>query len=83
MDFGAYTLARWGAAQAVKYLLTIEACCERLARHPLLGRACNEISPGLRRMEQGRHVIFYRERSDGILVARILHQDMEPQRHTL
>jgi plasmid stabilization system protein ParE len=29
-------------------------------------------------MEQGRHVVFYRQQPDGILISRILHQRMLP-----
>ena len=50
-----------------------------LADNPALGRACNDVRPGLRRMECGRHVVFYREGAGGILVSRILHQRMLPE----
>jgi toxin ParE1/3/4 len=75
-NIGAYTLRTWGEAQADRYLAQLEACCQRLADNPALGRACDEIRPGLRRMEQGRHVVFYREEAGGVLISRILHQRM-------
>jgi toxin ParE1/3/4 len=78
-NIGAYTLRTWGEAQADRYLAQIEACCQRLADNPALGRVCDEIRPGLRRMEQGRHVVFYREEAGGILISRILHQRMLPE----
>jgi len=81
LNIGAYTLRIWGVAQADRYLDAIEHCCLRIARNPLLGRSCEEIRTGLRRMEQGRHVIFYRQQKDGILIARVLHQSMLPERH--
>ena len=34
-------------------------------------------------MESGRHVVFYREDTGGILVSRILHQRMLPERHVI
>jgi plasmid stabilization system protein ParE len=34
-------------------------------------------------MERGRHVIFCREDAGGILVWRILHQRMLPERHAI
>jgi plasmid stabilization system protein ParE len=43
-----------------------------------LGRACDYIKPGLRRMESGRHVIFYRIDDAGVLVTGILHAGMIP-----
>jgi len=33
-------------------------------------------------MEHGRHVVFYREAAGGILVSRILHQRMLPERQS-
>ncbi len=83
LSVGEYTLRTWGAAQADRYLSEIEACCRGLAESPLLGRTCDEIRPDLRRMEHGRHVVFYRKQSGGILVSRILHQSMMPKRHTI
>lgn len=82
-DIDRYTLAAWGLAQAERYLGAIEECCGRLAGNSLLGRGCNDVQPGLRRMEQGEHVIFYRPHLAGILVLRVLHRRMLPARHKL
>jgi toxin ParE1/3/4 len=79
LNIAEYTRQTWGEIQADRYLRAIEDCCLRLARNPRLGRACEEIRPGLRRMEEGRHAIFYRPEGAGILVSRILHQSMLPQ----
>jgi toxin ParE1/3/4 len=51
-----------------------------LADNPSLGRLCDWIRPGLHRFEKGRHVVFYRRVADGILVSRILHRNMLPER---
>jgi toxin ParE1/3/4 len=83
-NIGLYTLRIWGEAQAEHYLRELEDCCQQLADSPGRGRACDEIRPGLRRMEQGRHVIFYREDAGGgILISRILHQRMLPEKQTI
>jgi plasmid stabilization system protein ParE len=37
-----------------------------------------QVLPGLRRMEHGKHVIFYWRATLGTLVSRILHQRMLP-----
>ena len=79
---GDYTFRTWGEAQTSRYLRALEDCCERLVGNAMLGRACDWIRPGLRRMEEGRHVIFYRLRDSGIFVSRILHQSMSPDRHS-
>uniref|UniRef100_E6QN11 ParE n=1 Tax=mine drainage metagenome TaxID=410659 RepID=E6QN11_9ZZZZ len=83
MQIGRYTLRTWGIRQAERYLSGLEACCQLLADHAPLGRECGEIRPGLRRMEHGSHVIFFRQRKNGILVSRILHERMVPASHRL
>ena len=82
-DITAYTLERWGEVQADRYLLQLEVCCSQLADRPTLGRPCDDVRPGLRRMSSGRHVVFYREHGDGIWVTRILHVRMLPERHDM
>jgi toxin ParE1/3/4 len=76
-----YTLRIWGKAQTARYLAELEAFCQALASNPALGRACDNVRPGSRRMEHGRHVVFYRQKIAGVLVVRILHQSMLPDRH--
>lgn len=78
VDIGEYTLQTWSEAQTTRYLSAIAKCCERLAENPMLGRACDEISPGLRRMRESHHEIFYRRHGAGIRVVRILHTSMLP-----
>src|ERR1039457_6286008 len=51
--------------------------------NPALGRACDYIRLGLRRMEHGRHVVFYRQAAGGIPVSRILRQRMLPERQSI
>jgi toxin ParE1/3/4 len=59
----------------------IEDCGEMLADSPKLGRGCGHIRPGLRRMEEGSHVIFYFEIGKGVRVSRVLHKGMVPKRN--
>jgi toxin ParE1/3/4 len=81
LNIGKYTLRTWGKAQTVRYLRDLEDFCQTLADNPALGRACDDIRPGLRRLEHGKHVVFYRGERTGILVSRILHQSMLPDKH--
>jgi toxin ParE1/3/4 len=81
LSVGDYTLRTWGESRAASYLDDLEACCRMLAANPALGRSCDHIRPGLRRMEIGRHVVLYREDAGGIVISRILHQRMLPERH--
>ena len=70
-SIGDYTLRTWGEEQTIRYINDLETCCQMLADNPRLGRACDFIRSGLRRMERGRHVVLYREGATGILVSRI------------
>jgi toxin ParE1/3/4 len=73
-----YTFDMWGAKQAELYVNSLAECVVRIAQRPGLGRACDAVHPGFRRIEQGRHVIFYKPGKRGIFISRILHQSMLP-----
>ena len=76
----AYTLRTWGDDQTIRYLNQLEETCQILSGNPSLGRGCDHIYPKLRRLECGRHVVFYCQEAEGILILRILHQRMLPKR---
>jgi toxin ParE1/3/4 len=82
VEIGLYTLTTWGEDQAKRYLDELEALiAERLANNPELGRQCDEIRPGLRRIECRSHVVFYRLTKTSIVLSRILHKRMLPGKH--
>jgi toxin ParE1/3/4 len=81
LSVGEYTLRTWGKAQTARYLAELETFCQTLADNPALGRTCDDIRPGLCRLEYGKHVVFYRQEQTGILIVRILHQSMLPEKH--
>jgi toxin ParE1/3/4 len=83
LSIGDYTLRTWGRAQAARYIGALEVCCQMLADNPALGRLCDDVRHGLRRLEHGKHVVFYRQERGGVLVSRILHQRMLPDRHAI
>jgi toxin ParE1/3/4 len=83
LGIGTYTLRAWGEDQAGRYIDDLEAFCETLAANPAQGRRWDEVRRGLRRMETGQHVVFYREETGGILVSRVLHQRMLPEQYDL
>jgi toxin ParE1/3/4 len=73
-----YTLEKWGAEQAVHYTKGLQSCFQTLTESPGIGRSCDAISAGLHRHEQGKHVVFYRLKPEGIRIVRVLHQQMVP-----
>lgn len=83
VSIGAHTLKTWGADQTIRYVAGLRACCQMLADKPEAGRVCDDVRRGLRRMEHGRHVIFYRPDAEGILISRVLHQRMLPRRYRI
>jgi toxin ParE1/3/4 len=80
-EIAEYTYRTWGKDQCARYLGALEECCRRLADRPAQGRACDDVRPGYLRAEQGRHVVFFRKDERGILIVRILHARMLPERH--
>jgi toxin ParE1/3/4 len=83
LGIGAYTLQAWGEDRAGRYIDDLEAFCQTLAANPAQGRRCDEVRRGLRRMETGLHVVFCRKEAGGIMVSRILHERMLPERYEL
>lgn len=75
-----YTFETWGEEQTRRYMGDLRDCIERVGKSPMLGRADN-IEADYRRIEQGKHVVFYRLEGKDVLILRILHYRMLPARH--
>ncbi len=73
-----FTFETWGKAQAVRYAQGLNETFQLLAQNPGMGRASDAISLGLRRHEQGKHIVFYRLKPGGVRIVRVLHQQMVP-----
>lgn len=76
-----YTIAEFGIDQARRYRDQLQACFQSLLANPTLGRSAEEVAPGLRRIRQQAHVVFYRVERDGLLIVRVLHHSMDFERH--
>ena len=71
--------SRWGDDVMRRYVTALDAVFHTLAESPHLGRACPEIRPGVRRLQQGSHMAYYRLTDDGVVdILRILHERMLP-----
>jgi toxin ParE1/3/4 len=55
------------------FLDQLEATCELLAGHPLIGRLRPELGEGMRSFPIGNYLIFYLPAPDGIDVARVIY----------
>jgi toxin ParE1/3/4 len=77
-----YTYHRWDIEQADEYLRELQRAIELAAVNPRVGRACDEIRPGYRKLAAGSHTLYYRVTPDGVIdVVRVLHQRMDVDRH--
>ena len=66
------TRAAWGESQAAKYASRLRDHIKSLREFPERFPEFEE-RPGLRRMNSGRHAVFYRVFDDRIEVVRVLH----------
>lgn len=80
-DIADFTIAEFGVVQARKYRDQFEACFASLVANPMLGRSAEEIAPGLRRIRQQAHVVFYRADDEAVLIVRILYHRMDFEAH--
>src|SRR3546814_3576089 len=69
-----FTQSRWGLRQRNVYLKEVDQVFRSLAKNPLMGRACDEVREGYRKLPHGAHVIYYKPvGEDELLIVRILH----------
>jgi len=79
IEIAEYILDRWGLRQAERYLGSLEECFKLLVQTPQMGRPCDQIRPGYRRIEREKHVVIYRIDQESIFICRILHHRMLPE----
>lgn len=82
-DIWSYGANQWDMTQADKYAIKIDKMCEFLFENPGIGKNRDEIYTGLKSHPIGSHSIYYVEQDQTILVVRILHQNMDSERHLL
>jgi toxin ParE1/3/4 len=73
-----FTEEQWGVEQRNLYIKQFDDIFHMLAASPLMGKNCDEVTPGYRKFPQGSHVVFYKEGSSCVIeVVRILHKSMD------
>ncbi|AWK44287.1 type II toxin-antitoxin system RelE/ParE family toxin [Photorhabdus laumondii subsp. laumondii] len=75
-----YTFLQFGETQADHYTEALEAFFDTLAEMPHIGREYPSV-PGVMLVEFHRHTVFYTIRDTDILIASILHQQMNHPRY--
>ena len=76
-----YGITAHGRAKAEYYLQTINMTATRLAEFPALGAARDDLRPGLRSLPSGEHRLYYRVDPEEVVILRVLHKAMDPDRH--
>lgn len=72
---------RWGSDQADSYIGGVQRAIGIIAADPRRGRPCDDLRLGYRKFAVGTHMLFFRIRSDGIEIVRVLHQRMDFSRY--
>ena len=75
-----YTYHNWSEEQADRYYSLIISEIEYVSKEPQAGRSYNRKVKGYNMTKVKSHLIFYLEKSEGILVVRILHEMMDIDR---
>lgn len=84
-DISLYTLKQWGKAHKTAYLGLFKNLFLDLSYHaesiqPLI-KDRTEIYAGLLSYRINQHVVFFRNTKHEILIVRILHTRMDPEKH--
>lgn len=79
-DIWRYTARTWSIVQAENYTGDLIDAFENLAAGTR-GGVDVEGFPRYRKYLVGRHAIFFRDDGAGLVVVRVLHQSMDPERH--
>lgn len=73
-----FTQKEWGRKQRNVYVKQFDDAFHMLADTPLVGKACDYIKAGYKKIPLGSHIIFYKNgASSSIEVVRILHKCMD------
>lgn len=74
-------IAEDSEVQADAWVDRLDQTLRQLATQPRMGRARDELAPGLRSLPFGRYVVFYEALDDGIDIVRVLHaaRDVDAQ----
>ena len=74
-------IIRYGFERATQYFNGLIKQFEFLSSNVNIGINSDELSPNLQRFSYNRHVIFYMKTDTGILIVRVLGEEMDFYRH--
>ena len=73
-DIWDFTFARWGTAQAEKYVRDLWAAMEKQVSDLANSIDIGDVRTGYRKVMVGSHIIFFKMAPDGIDIVRILYK---------
>ena len=80
-DLYAGGVLKYGLCQADKYYDGLIERFEFLTENSNIGLNSDELAPNLQRFPYGRHVIFFTNTDTGIMIVRVLGEEMDFERH--
>lgn len=80
-DIFEYGILNFGVERATEYLLGINEKFQFISENKELGRSADEISKGLKRIAYNKHVVFFKEQQESVLIVRVLRREMDFNRH--
>ena len=77
-----YTVEKWGAEQANKYLSSLRDTLQVLLKMPGIGRSrADDLCDGIFSYPYASHMIYYRWSENRLIVIAVLHNRMVPAAH--
>lgn len=76
-----YSYCTFGEKVAEKYFIDLKKCLQILSDNPYIGINSDSLRKGYFRHPHQSHVIFYKLKTNGIYIVRILHKSMDIKRH--
>jgi len=76
-----WSYIRFGESQADRYLDDLDTGMRLCSSDPEKGKQREALRAGYRSVLVGKHLVFYTFTHDTVLVQRVLHGSMDPDRH--
>lgn len=76
-----YSYRQWGDARADRYFDEIDTAINRLSENPEPGKRCDHVRKGYWAFPISQHVVYYTATASACHVIRVLHGQMDPDRH--
>ncbi len=76
-----YSIINFGPNVMFEYHKSLEKCFATLDDFPDMGRQVDYIRSDYLCFQHRSHLVFYKKIKEGILIVRLLHKNMDAQRH--